>query len=228
MNIAVVEDERAIADTITYALETDGFNCSWFKLGLKALAEVEENNNFSLLVLDVGLPDINGFELCKKIRQFSAVPILFLTARADEVDKVVGLELGADDYMVKPFSPRELTARIRAILRRANGQPAAAVEEHTAAPFEIDENKSRILYFGKALDLSRYEYRMLKILIEKPGWVFSREQLMRQAWEEVDASFERTVDTHVKTLRAKMKKIKSDINPIVTRRGIGYSLREDW
>ncbi|MBM4143807.1 MAG: two-component system response regulator CreB [Lentisphaerae bacterium] len=219
--ILVVEDEPGIADNIRYALSTEGFEVVWSATGQEAL-DVLKSDGISLVVLDIGLPDRNGFELCKDIRRTSAIPVIFLTARADEIDRVVGLEIGGDDYVVKPFSPRELSARVKAVLRRAN----APSDGGGSAPFQVDERKKRIAYFGRPLDLSRYEYRILHVLIGKPGWVFSRDQLMDLAWEEPEASLDRTVDTHIKTLRAKLKEIRPKLDPIRTHRGLGYSLKE--
>lgn len=222
--ILVVEDEPAISDTIQYALETDGFDTHRLTEGSSALAFLDEHP-VDLIVLDIGLPDISGVELCKDIRKTRAVPVIFLTAKADEVDRVVGLEIGADDYIVKPFSPRELSARIRAVLRRTQKNPAPA--EAQARAFRIDESRRRIMYFGAAVDLSRYEYNLLKVLIARPGHVLSRDRLMDLAWEEPEASMDRTVDAHIKTIRAKLKAIKPELDPITTHRGIGYSLKED-
>ena len=221
--ILIVEDERAIAETIQYALETDGFETHCLGSG-KPVISLLEKEAIDLIVLDIGLPDINGMELCKKIRRAHNLPIIFLTARADEVDRVVGLEIGADDYVVKPFSPRELSARIKAVLRRSQ-QPATASLASQA--FQIDESRRQISYFGIPVELSRYEYNLLKILIQRPGHVYSRDQLMEMAWDEPEASMDRTVDAHVKNIRAKMKTIEPEIDPIITHRGIGYALKED-
>jgi len=222
--ILVVEDEPAIADNISYALVTEGFDACWCATADEAEAALKKQSP-DLVVLDVGLPDRNGFELCRAIRQYSNVPVIFLTARTDEVDRVVGLEIGADDYVVKPFSPRELTARIKAVLRRVNtnGQPERKLSAHPA--FRVDRNRMEIVYEGVALDLARYEFRLLEVLVSRPGWVFSREQLMAMAWEEPEASMDRTVDTHIKTLRMKLKAVRPQIDPIRTHRGLGYSLR---
>ena len=220
--ILLVEDEPSIADNIVYALKTDGFEPVWCATGREAL-EAFSNDRFALIILDVGLPDTNGFELCKELRGRSAVPIIFVTARKDEIDRVVGLEIGADDYVIKPFSPRELAARVKAILRRTSqlsGPPAGP------QPFEVDDERCEIRYHGTALVLSRYEFRLLKILVQKPGRVFSREQLMTQAWEEPESALDRTVDAHIKMLRAKLRAIRSDDDPIRTHRGLGYSLKE--
>jgi two-component system catabolic regulation response regulator CreB len=223
--ILVVEDEPAIADNITYALSTEGFEVVWCATAGEA-ATVLENDGVDLVVLDVGLPDRNGFDFCKDIRRTSSVPIIFLTARSDEIDKVVGLEIGGDDYLVKPFSPRELTARIRAILRRVPARANDSGGDVVSSPFIIDKKRMIISYFGKPLDLSRYEFRMLEVLIGRPGWVFSRDKLMTLVWEEPEASLDRTVDTHIKTLRSKLKAVKPEVELIKTHRGLGYSLKE--
>jgi two-component system catabolic regulation response regulator CreB len=229
--ILVVEDEPAIAENILYALETDGFEPVWKATGQEGLAAALEDG-FDLVVLDVMLPDTDGFEVCRQLRKTSQIPVLFLTARAEEIDRVVGLEIGADDYVAKPFSPRELTARIKAILRRsARLTPSDDdPDQHsgTRTPFEIDQARQQILYRGRLLDLSRYEYRLLKILAERPGWVYSRDALMDKAWEDPAGSMERTVDTHIKSLRAKLREVDPDVEAIITRRGIGYCLKEDW
>jgi two-component system catabolic regulation response regulator CreB len=172
----------------------------------------------------VGLPDINGFELCKQIRRESALPIVFLTARSQEVDRVVGLEIGGDDYVVKPFSPRELTARVKAILRRTQPGNTAGPVEHTT--WHIDTARRRITYFGQPLDLSRTEFDLLHTFIRRPGQVFTRDQLMDAVWDEPETSMDRTVDAHIKNLRAKLRAVRPDVDPIVTHRGTGYALKE--
>ncbi|MBW3566932.1 MAG: two-component system response regulator CreB, partial [Proteobacteria bacterium] len=178
-----------------------------------------------LLILDVGLPDMNGFEVCKQLRRFSDVPVIFLTARGDEVDRVVGLEIGADDYVVKPFSPREVVARVKTILRRR--MPPMIREALQVGAFVVDEARASIAFRGVVLELTRYEYRLLKTLITEPGRVFDRDALMGAAWEHPDVSLERTVDTHIKQLRAKLKAIDPSVAPIRTHRGLGYSLAPD-
>lgn len=221
-NILIVEDEPAIVDAIQYALETDGYATSSLGTG-RPVPALLQSRTVDLIILDIGLPDINGLELCKQIRATSSVPIIFLTARSDEVDRVVGLEIGGDDYVVKPFSPRELSARVKAVLRRTNRTVAPSV----ASPaFVLDQKRRQISYFGKSLRLSRYEYNILSVFIRQPGRVFTRDQLMAQAWEEPDASMDRTVDAHIKNLRAKLKAIRPARDPIVTHRGFGYSLEE--
>ncbi len=223
--ILVVEDEPAIADTIVYALASDGFDPQWCATGGAAL-EAARAGNFALAVLDVGLPDINGLELFKQLQQGSGLPAIFLTARSGEIDRVVGLELGADDYIAKPFSPRELVARVRTVLRRVQRSVSTAAATG-AAGFEIDDERKTIRLHGRVLDLSRTEYRLLKVLIERPGRVFSRDELMERAWDDPASAFDRTVDAHVKALRAKLREAAPDDDPIVTHRGLGYSLREN-
>lgn len=217
-NILIIEDERSIADTICYALETENFSTEWKTLGQEGI-EYLKNATIDLVILDVGLPDISGFEVCKAVRAFSNVPIIFLTARKEEMDRVVGLEIGADDYVVKPFSPRELVARVKTILKRAT---PSVVESSSC--FDVDEGKARITYKGDVMDLTRYEYRLLKLLLSQPGRIFSREQLMEQVWEAPESSMDRTVDAHIKMLRSKLKNIEPKNDSIKTHRGMGYSL----
>ena len=218
--ILVVEDEASIAETIVYALQTEGFTPVWKTTGRDALKFLQEQP-VALVVLDVGLPDMSGLDVCRELRKQHAVPVIFLTARSSEVDKIVGLELGADDYLAKPFSPRELTARIRAVLRRNNPDRVGA-----AAGWAHDAAKCRISFHSQALDLTRNEYRLLGALLASPGRVFSRDQLMTAAWDDPGAALDRTVDAHIKTLRAKLRAVAPATDPIVTHRGLGYSLRE--
>ncbi len=226
--ILIVDDEPSIIDIISFALETEGFSTISCATGGDALVEIEAVD-FDLLILDIGLPDINGFELAKRIRSSSQVPIIFLTARSSEIDRVVGLELGADDYVTKPFSPRELSARVKAVLRRTvttNAREVVTTAKGSVL-FGIDEQKMLITYHNEHVELSRIEYRLLTILVKSPGRVYSRNQLMDHAWEHSGVSLDRTVDTHIKTIRQKLKSIDSNHDPIVTHRGIGYALRND-
>ncbi len=230
--ILIVEDEPGIADTLQYALRTDGFDPAWCATGEEAI-ESARTSPPALVILDVGLPDASGFEIFKRLRETSDVPVVFLTARSDEIDRVVGLELGADDYIAKPFSPRELVARVRGVLRRsAKASPASAATTPTSAsaatgPVAVDEGRMQVRYYGRALELSRYEYGLLKTLASRPGHVFTREALLDRVWGDDSDSMDRTVDAHVKTLRAKMKAIAPLQEPIRTLRGSGYALAED-
>jgi two-component system catabolic regulation response regulator CreB len=237
--ILIAEDESGIADTLQYVLRTDGFVPVWCATAAQAIAQFTAEPP-ALAILDVGLPDMNGFELFKRLQALpggAQVPMLFLTARSDEIDRVVGLELGADDYIAKPFSPRELVARVRTILRRsgrgAQGVPAAVppapapAPAAPATPFALDLERMQIRYYGRLLELSRYEYGVLRLLVQRPGRVYTRDDLLRLVWDEASDSFDRTVDAHVKTLRAKLKAIAPEVDPIRTLRGTGYALNED-
>ncbi|MDH6592082.1 two-component system catabolic regulation response regulator CreB [Variovorax sp. TBS-050B] len=249
--ILIAEDESGIADTLQYVLRSDGFTPVWCATAEAAIAEFAKEAP-ALAILDVGLPDLNGFELFKRLRALNQsqggaeVPMLFLTARSDEIDRVVGLELGADDYVAKPFSPRELVARVRTILRRsaraAPGAPVAtghggppqnapaappAPAQPPATPFALDTERMQIRYYGRLLELSRYEYGLLRLLVQRPGRVFTRDELLQLVWDDASDSFDRTVDAHVKTLRAKLKAIAPEVEPIRTLRGTGYALNEE-
>lgn len=232
--VLLVEDDPAIAETVLYALRAEGFAVEHRMLGT-GVAERVRGGGVDLVLLDVGLPDVGGFEVCRQLRAFSALPVVFLTARGDEVDRVLGLELGADDYVAKPFSPRELVARVRARLRRhpaSGGVRGAGPGPAADAPrrhgrFEHDPPARRMRFDGALLDLTRYEYALLAELLRRPGAILSRAQLLDRAWEDAPDSGERTVDTHVKTLRAKLRAIDPDADPVRTHRGIGYSLDVD-
>jgi two-component system catabolic regulation response regulator CreB len=223
--ILLVEDDQPIADNVLLALMRENLPCHHVRLASQGLALLREGG-VDLAILDVGLPDGNGFELCRTLRGFSDVPVIFLTARADEIDRVVGLEMGADDYVLKPFSPRELAARVKAILRRGRLHPPPAsvsASTTTASPttLEADEDRARILCQGHPLDLSRSEYLILKTMVARPEKVFTREALMDAAGL-AEASLERAIDTHIKSLRAKLAVHHLDV--IRTHRGLGYSL----
>jgi two-component system, OmpR family, catabolic regulation response regulator CreB len=222
--VLIVEDEPAISDNIQFALESEGIATVPCARGLEALPLLEQAQ-IDLVVLDVGLPDISGFDLLKRIRASLQTPVILLTARNAELDRVLGLEIGADDYVVKPFSPRELAARVKAVLRRTHAAPTTS----SAAPgsIHIDKDKRQVSYHGVQLGLSKFEYEILLVFVARPGQVFSREQLMNRVWAEPSQSLERTVDAHIKNLRAKLRTVNADVDPIVTHRGSGYSLRED-
>ncbi|MEX5595380.1 two-component system response regulator CreB [Pseudomonas orientalis] len=214
-HILIVEDEAAIADTLIFALQGEGFSTTWLTLGQAAL-EHQRHTPADLIILDIGLPDITGFETCKQLRRFSEVPVMFLSARDGEIDRVVGLEIGADDYVVKPFSPREVAARVRAILKRVGPGVAPAV-------FQVDLERMQIHYRGQPLCLTRHELRLLQSLLEQPERVFSREQLLDAVGVAADAGYARNIDSHIKSLRSKLRSVKADAEPIQTHRGLGYS-----
>lgn len=219
-HILIVEDEAAIADTLIFALQGEGHSTEWVTLGQAAL-ERQRQQPADLVILDIGLPDISGFETCRQLRRFSEVPVMFLSARDGEIDRVVGLEIGADDYVVKPFSPREVTARVRAILKRMAPQVVATPGSST--PFSLDTLRMQIHYREQLLNLTRHEFRLLQCLLEQPQRVFSREQLLDAVGVAADAGYERSIDSHIKSLRAKLRGIAADAEPIQTHRGLGYS-----
>ena len=225
--VLIAEDEAAIADAVLYALRSEGIEADHCLLAREVAPRVRAGG-IDVVVLDVGLPDGSGFDVCRELRGFSDVPVIFLTARNDEIDRVLGLELGADDYVTKPFSPRELVARVRARLRRAGAVPAASPA--SADPwvmrgaFAIDREGHRIRYRQQLLDLTRYEYAVLDALLQRPGAILSRAQLMDRGWDSDADSADRTVDTHVKTLRAKLRAAGADPDPIRTHRGLGYAV----
>ena len=248
--ILVVEDEPGIADTIHYALASDGFEPRVCARAREAIAHFSAAPP-ALAILDVGLPDMNGFELLRHLQALPGgrqVPMLVLTARSAEIDRVVGLELGADDYVAKPFSPRELVARVRTILRRSGRAAATDSDKKTPpattaqaqeaidsgvkksvrhGPLLLDEERRLIRYHGQALELSRYEYGLLAALMQRPGRVYTRDELLERVWDDPGESFDRTVDAHIKTLRAKLRAVRDDEDPIRTLRGVGYALREE-
>lgn len=222
-NILVIEDEFSIADNVCYSLKQEGFNPTWVSLGNEGVElHKSEQTPFDLIILDVGLPDISGFEVCKAIREFSDTPIIFLTARSEEIDRVVGLEIGGDDYVVKPFSNRELVARVKVILKRMKSQ---SLYKEASNLFIIDESKQQIHFTDKLLSVTSYEFGILKALIEQPERVYTREQLMNKVWNTPEESFDRVIDTHIKTIRAKLREINPTYNPIITHRGVGYSIK---
>jgi two-component system, OmpR family, catabolic regulation response regulator CreB len=219
--ILLVEDEAAIADAIVYALQTENFEVKHVGLGREALALLQAEK-FDVLILDVGLPDQTGFDVCRELRKSSQIPLIFLTARGSEIDRVLGLEMGADDYMVKPFSPRELVARVRVCLRR-NAVSEKLPENNGNSKFKHDAQGQRIEYAGHILNLTRYEYLLLATLLSRPGAVFSRAKLMQDIWADALETADRTVDTHIKTLRAKLRVIDA-ADVLHTHRGMGYSI----
>ncbi|MDR0184747.1 two-component system response regulator CreB [Lysobacter arvi] len=221
-SILLVEDEPAIAQVVVHALRAEGFDAVHCLTGGEALAAAG-TTDFDLAVLDVGLPDIGGFALCRQLRSGRDLPVIFLTAQDAEADRILGLEIGADDYVTKPFSPRELVARVRVVLRRTQPSPPSAPHAATGA-FAHDAEGHRIRYRGRTLDLTRYEYGLLAALLQRPGAVLSRAQLMDRVWGDALESGDRTVDTHIKTLRAKLRDVAPDDDPIRTHRGMGYSL----
>ena len=225
--ILLLEDDPAIARTAAYALEREGLAVTHVLLIGEARVFATTTRP-DALVLDIGLPDGNGLDLCRELRRHAdaavrALPMLMLSARGEEIDRVLGLEMGADDYLSKPFSPRELVARVRALLRRAALSPPAAATRR----FELDEAGQRIRYAGQWLTLTRLEYGLLRTLLAAPSRIHSRAALLDAVWGDSSEANDRTVDTHVKTLRAKLRELTPGRDPITTHRGLGYGLSDD-
>ncbi|MBU42079.1 MAG: DNA-binding response regulator [Spirochaetaceae bacterium] len=271
--VIIVEDEPAIADALSISLDMEGFRTRVASTGADCL-KILESQASAFVVLDVGLPDQTGFDVLKTIRTRYTVPVLMLTARTEEIDRILGLELGADDYVTKPFSPREVVSRIKAILRRWSPEANPAVqdsrgtqkekaatsiessENNTAGPerdntsdpdsadrnsaiaipadqtrqygpFSWSDEEKLIYYRGSRLALSPYEFGTLRLLLQRPGMVFSREQIMDHVWTEPEDSFDRAVDTVIKNIRNAIRKVDAKQEAIETRRGMGYCLRRD-
>jgi DNA-binding response OmpR family regulator len=218
--VLVVEDERSIADLERLYLTQAGYGVHVESDGRVALARVAELRPVAI-ILDVGLPGLDGIEVCRALRAAGDwTPIIFVTARDDEVDRIVGLELGADDYVTKPFSPRELVARLRSVLRRHEGPGATATIVVGSVTVDVDERRASV--DGVRVELTTMEFDLLAKLMKNPGRVFTREQLLSSVWGQADYGGGRTVDVHVAQLRAKL----GDASPIRTTRGVGYAAVE--
>ena len=218
--VLVIEDEPAIADIERLYLSQAGFGVHVERDGAAGLAAIRSMRPV-VVILDVGLPGLDGIEVCRAMRASNDwTPVIFVTARDDEVDRVVGLELGADDYLTKPFSPRELVARVRGLLRRQSGPPSDAPLE--VASLSLDSVRRRVTSNGSEIALTSTEFELLAKLMSSPGQVFTREQLLSSVWGHADYGGGRTVDVHVAQVRAKL----GEPNPIRTHRGVGYSVAD--
>lgn len=222
--ILIVEDEDAIAQSLEFVLQTEGFATNRVSLAKEAISTLK-NGEISLVILDVGLPDISGFEACKEIRSFSDIPIIFLTARSDEIDRIVGLEIGGDDYVVKPFSPREVASRVKVILRRS---AKIALDTAKAKPdgFNLDSESLAFSYGGTPVELTKTEFLIFRTLFLSPAQVFSRAQLLTAIDSPNCDIYTRTIDTHIKTLRAKLKAVGAPESSVSTVRGFGYKFEQ--
>jgi len=222
--IYIVDDEPDIVELLAVNLEKYGFKVRSFLTGNTFIEAMNEQKP-DLVVLDIMLPDRDGMDICKELRQsmqFAHIPIIMLTARVDEADKIVGLELGADDYVTKPFSPRELVARIKAVLRRANKTTESAILK-IGDILVIDLDRYEVLVHGEKTEITSTEFRILELLVRNKGWVFSRQQILDHLWGNEKIVLDRTVDVHIKNLREKLGPAKSLIKNI---RGVGYKLDE--
>lgn len=218
-HVLIVEDEKKLADILIAYLNKEQFRVTHFESG-NGVSDWIKNNQPNIILLDLMLPDVNGKDLCKEIRQFSTVPIIMVTAMIDEIDRLIGLELGADDYVCKPFSPKEVVARVKAVLRRSEGDFNQG-EIYDA--FEVNDETYSIKLHGDRLDLTPVEFRLLKMFIQSPGRVFNRDQILDNIFEDGRIVLDRTVDTHVKNLRHKLKTASPEHDYVRSVYGIGYS-----
>jgi two-component system response regulator BaeR len=215
-SVLVVEDDRKISDLLLNYLRASGYEASAAYDGRDALRLIQERPP-DAVILDWMLPGLDGIGVCKSVRVFSDVPILMLTARIDEVDRLLGLDTGADDYVCKPFAPREVIARVRALLRRAQGQVKSS-----SKPWEIDEASFRISWRGQWLTLTRIEFMMFRLLLSRPGRVYSRDQLLASAHDSQRDINDRAIDTHIKNLRKKVQAVEPGCDCIASVYGVGY------
>ncbi|MEC4593565.1 MULTISPECIES: response regulator transcription factor [Nitrospirillum] len=225
--ILVVDDDPHIRDVLCFALEKAGMAAEWAGNGVDAL-DLATRNPPSLVVLDVGMPEMDGLEVCRRLRRASDVPILFLSARDEEIDRVLGLEMGGDDYVTKPFSPRELVARVNVILRRARGAPMVATPQEDAPPISrgaltLDSAGHRATVAGRELGLTAREFLIVKTLASRPAVVFSRNQLMDAAYPDNIHVSDRTIDSHVRNIRAKFQAAGCE-DAVETVHGVGFRL----
>lgn len=219
-NILVVDDEQKIRELIRIYLEPEGFQVTEAENGRMAL-DILSRENFDLMILDLMMPDIDGWAVCREVRKNSSVPIIMLTARGDEIDRVLGLELGADDYMVKPFSPREMVARVKAVLRRTlPEEPKKSLLQFDG--LTIDPASRQVTVLGRPVSLTPKEYDLLYFLAQSPGRVYTREQLLENVWGYDFFGEVRTVDTHVTRLREKLARVKGAPQYVSTVWGVGY------
>lgn len=220
--ILVVDDEPHIRDVITFALERAGMAVSVARDGSEALIAWRRTSP-DLIVLDIGMPELDGLDVCRQIRKTSEVPILFLSARDEEVDRIIGLEIGGDDYVSKPFSPRELVARVKTILKRTSGSSTQASDQMVRGPLRLDRSAHSVIWNGTPLVLTALEFEVLSALLGRPEMVFSREQLMTAAYGGDIHVSERTIDSHIRNLRAKFAAAGCGA-AVTTVHGVGFKL----
>ena len=222
--ILVADDDGHIREVVRFALAQGGFDVVEARDGREACERLAAGG-IDLVVLDILMPEADGLEVCRRVRRTSNVPIIFLSSKDDELDRVLGLELGADDYLAKPFSPRELLARVRAVLRRLREPVPAAAEVLRRGPLEMDLGRHRCAWDGHEVVLTVTEFALLQVLLGAPGKVFSRDELVDRAWGPGHALTDRTIDSHVRRIRQKLSAHGAD--PVETVYGVGYRLREE-
>ncbi|MCL5047099.1 MAG: response regulator transcription factor [Actinobacteria bacterium] len=219
--ILIADDEGRMRDLLKMYLEAENYAVKEAATGVEVLAHLDVEQ-FSLLILDIMMPELDGFSVCRQVRQKQNLPIIILTAKGEEVDRILGFELGADDYVVKPFSPRELMGRVKALLRRSSGAPAEVATSVTYHGLAIDPSSRKVTVNGQPITLTPKEFDLLWFLVNRPGKVFSREQLMEQVWGYSFFGSLRTVDTHVKRLREKLSGRPESPEYLATIWGVGY------
>ncbi|MGI6128534.1 MAG: response regulator [bacterium] len=223
--VLVVDDEPTIVEFVKINLEKAGFEVLTAGDGEAAL-QVAAASQPDVIVLDIMLPGKDGFEVCRELRRTSSTPIIMLTARDDDIDKVLGLELGADDYLTKPFNPRELVARIKAILRRVDRRSTINAQVITQGRIQLDLDRHQVVAGGRQVDLTPKEFELLELLMRSPGRVFSREILLEQLWGYDFFGDSKTIDVHIRRLREKVEEDPSSPTHILTVWGVGYKFRE--
>lgn len=219
--VLIAEDDHKIADLLANYLQSEGWQTELVGNGLAALTAVRQRS-FAVLLLDVMLPGLDGMEVCRRLREFSSVPVIMLTARVDESDRLQGLDAGADDYVCKPFSPREVAARVRAQWRRVRGEISGQFGVQVRNGFTIHEGAQRVLWQGRALDLTTTEFRLLRALLVRPGTILSRAQLQDALHADYRDTADRTIDSHVRNVRRKLEAVRPEGSGIVAVYGAGY------
>lgn len=215
--ILIVEDERKLASLLEEYLQQSGFHTHSIHYGNEVMPWLE-NNHADLILLDIMLPGEDGISLCKKIRNTANTPIILQSARVDEIDRLLGLELGADDYICKPYSPKEVVARVKAVLRRSQYTPVAKLEKI----IQLDESRLKVTYENKALELTAVEFQLLKVLYQHPGQIFSRDHLIQSIYSDHRVVSDRTIDSHIKKLRKKLNELSTEFEFIHSVYGAGY------
>ena len=217
--VLIVEDEKKLANILIEYLTKDGFQTKHISTGSQVIPWVRKHDP-NLILLDLMLPEMNGKEICQEIRTFSSLPIIMVTAMVEEIDRLIGLELGADDYICKPFSPKEVTARVKAVLRRSDPD---YIKSSQSSGFQVNPDQYSITLAGQKLDLTPVEFRLLSMFIEYPNRVYNRDQILNKVFDDGRIVLDRTVDTHIKNLRQKLKAINPESDYIRSIYGIGYS-----
>ena len=218
-SILIVEDEKKLANILLEYLNKDGFHTKHIASGSKVIPWVKKNNP-DLILLDLMLPEMNGKKICQEIRNFSSLPIIMVTAMVEEIDRLIGLELGADDYICKPFSPKEVIARVKAVLRRSDPD---YIKSSQSMGFQVNPDQYLITLSGQKLDLTPVEFRLMSMFIEYPNRVYNRDQILNKVFDDGRIVLDRTVDTHIKNLRQKLKAVNPKSDYIRSIYGIGYS-----